>query len=310
MDKKRSGSLTKPATQEVNITRVFDAPRELVFEAWTNPTYLGRWWGPKEVSKPVCEVDAQPGGNIYIVMRVSDGAGYSSGAMRGTFREVQRPERLGFTAVVEDADGNVHFESFITVAFTDQNGKTVLSIHAKATGLSAESLAMLAGMEESWNQSLDLLARETATLAGRAIVITRVFDAPRDLVWTAWTEPKHLIQWWGPNGFTNTFYEIAVKPGGLWRFIMHGPDGTDYNNRILFKDVVKPEFMTYIHGSDEEPDQFDVTVTFVQEGRKTRVTMQTVLPTAEEKARLVDFGAVEGGKQTLNKLAAHLLTMA
>lgn len=72
-----------------------------------------------------------------------------------------------------------------------------------------------------------------------------------------WTDPKH-IAWWGPNGFTNTIHEMNVKPGGVWRFIMHGPDGTDYPNKILFIEVVKPERLVYTHGSDEDndPNQF------------------------------------------------------
>src|SRR5688572_30826396 len=108
----------------------------------------------------------------------------------------------------------------------------------------------------------------TESTADREISATRVFDAPRDLVWKAWTDPKHIAQWWGPNGFTNTISEMDVKPGGVWRFVMHGPDGTDYRNEIVYLEVVKPERLVYDHGPSPK---FRVTVTFAAEGNKTRL---------------------------------------
>ena len=107
------------------------------------------------------------------------------------------------------------------------------------------------------------------------IVTTRVFDAPRDLVFEAWTNPKHLVQWWGPDGFTTTIRAIDVRPGGVRRFVMHGPDGVDYENRIVYDEIVKPERLVYRHpgGEDVEPVQIHVTVTFEDHGGKTKLTM-------------------------------------
>lgn len=85
---------------------------------------------------------------------------------------------------------------------------------------------------------------ETST-ADREIGTTRIFNAPRELVGKAWADPKHVALWWGPNGFTNTISEMSVKPGGTWRFVMHGPDGTDDPNKIVFLEVVKPERLVY-----------------------------------------------------------------
>ena len=92
----------------------------------------------------------------------------------------------------------------------------------------------------------------------RCIVGTRVFDAPRELVFSVWTDPKHLAQWWGPNGFTTTTSAFDMRPGGVWRFVMHGPDGRDYQNRITFDEIVPPERIVYHHGGgdDVEPVQF------------------------------------------------------
>ena len=98
----------------------------------------------------------------------------------------------------------------------------------------------------------------------RVIIGTREFDAPRELVWQAWSDPKHLSQWWGPDGFTTTTNTFEMRPGGVWRFVMHGPDGRDYENRVTFDEVVKPERLAYHHGGgdDVEPVQFRTIVTF------------------------------------------------
>jgi uncharacterized protein YndB with AHSA1/START domain len=146
----------------------------------------------------------------------------------------------------------------------------------------------------------------------RTIVTTRVFDAPRALVFAAWSDPKHLAQWWGPNGFTTTTHAFDMRPGGVWRFVMHGPDGRDYQNRITYDEIVKPERLVYRHsGADDvEPVQFRVAVTFEDIGGKTRLTMRALFPSAAERDRVVrDYGAAEGAKQTLARLAQHLVTM-
>jgi uncharacterized protein YndB with AHSA1/START domain len=145
------------------------------------------------------------------------------------------------------------------------------------------------------------------SLAEREIVIERLLDAPRELVFAAWTDPQHIAQWWGPNGFTSTIHEMDVRPGGRFRLTMHGPDGTDWPNVILYEEVVKPERLVYAHGDDEKPDQFHVTITFAEEGKKTRLTMRTVFPTKEARDYVVrEVGAIEGGNQTVSRLAAYL----
>jgi uncharacterized protein YndB with AHSA1/START domain len=143
----------------------------------------------------------------------------------------------------------------------------------------------------------------------REIVITRVFDAPCELVFEAWTNPEHVVQWWGPRGFTTTIHEMDVRPGGVWRFVMHGPDGTDYDNKVVFVEVAKPERLVYNHGGADDSDfaQFQVTVTFDAEGNKTRLTMRMLFESAAERDRIVkEVGAIEGANQTLDRLAEYL----
>lgn len=143
----------------------------------------------------------------------------------------------------------------------------------------------------------------------RELVFTRTYDAPRSLVFKMWTTPEHIAQWWGPTGFRTTIHEMSVKPGGVWRFIMHGPDGVDYKNRVVFLEVMEPERLVYKQGSEEgpEPVNFQVTVTFAEEGRKTALTMRMLFPSKTALDFVVNkYGAVEGAKQTLGRLKDHL----
>jgi uncharacterized protein YndB with AHSA1/START domain len=136
------------------------------------------------------------------------------------------------------------------------------------------------------------------------IVGTRVFDAPRELVFDAWTDAKHISNWWGPRGFTTTTYEMDVRAGGTWRFVMHGPDGTDYDNEIVYLEVVRPQRIVYTHGP---APIFDVTVTFEEEGRKTKMTMRSIFVSAEMRDQVAEeFGAIEGMHQTLDRLDEEL----
>jgi uncharacterized protein YndB with AHSA1/START domain len=151
-----------------------------------------------------------------------------------------------------------------------------------------------------------------STAADREIITSRTFNAPRELVYEVWTNPKHVIQWWGPKGFTNTFHEMNVKPGGVWRFIMHGPDGTDYPNKIVFKEVVRPSLLTFDHGWDVEdiksdPMTFAVTVTFEAKGKTTLITMKMVFKSKAVKDEVVEkYGAIEGNRQMMDKLESYL----
>jgi len=139
----------------------------------------------------------------------------------------------------------------------------------------------------------------------REIASTRVFDAPRQLVWTVWTDPKHLGEWWGPNGFTTTTRVFELRPGGQWLFTMHGPDGTDYRNDITFTEIVEPELIEYDHGPSPV---FHTTVTFEEEtDTRTKLSMTALFPTVAERNRTVEkFHAIEGMKQTLGRLEEYL----
>lgn len=148
-------------------------------------------------------------------------------------------------------------------------------------------------------------------MSERELVLTRLFDAPPALVFRAYTDPAYLPQWWGPNGFTVTTREIDIRPGGVWRFVMHGPDGTDYDNRIRYQEIVASERLAYDHDGDVDgdPHGFHVVITLEEEGGKTRLTQRSLFASAEAVEMVKSFGAVELGYQTLGRLEAHLATL-
>ena len=144
--------------------------------------------------------------------------------------------------------------------------------------------------------------------ADREISITRVIDAPRELVFEAFTEVRHLSQWWGPNGFTTTTRAFEFRVGGDWDFVMRGPDGTDYPEWISWTAIVRPERIAMLHGEYRgDPNAFESVLTFEPEGESTRIEMLTVFPTKELRdAAIEKHGAIEGGRQTLANLAAYV----
>jgi uncharacterized protein YndB with AHSA1/START domain len=138
----------------------------------------------------------------------------------------------------------------------------------------------------------------------REIIITRLLNAPRELVWEVWTNPEHIKNWWGPNGFTNTIFTMDVKPGGVWDFIMHGPDGTDYKNKIIFKEIVAPEKIVYEHVSTPK---FLTTITFEARENQTFLSWHMLFESREQFIQVVKtFKADEGLQQNVIKLETYL----
>ena len=143
----------------------------------------------------------------------------------------------------------------------------------------------------------------------REIVLSRVIDAPRSIVYAAWTDPDQIQLWFGPEGFDIETKEIDLKPGGVWRFDMVGPDGTRYDNRMVFLRMEAPALIEVEHGSDQDndPGKFRMLVTFdEQSDGKTVLTLRQMHPSKERREGAIGFGAVEYGGQTLAKLARHV----
>ncbi len=150
------------------------------------------------------------------------------------------------------------------------------------------------------------MQRENNT-ADRELRISRVLNAPIELVWEVWTDPEHLKQWWGPDGFTNTITKMEIRKDGEWSLVMHGPDGTDYTNESIFKEIIKHKKIVYDHVSGP---RFLATIEFEPQGNKTRIDWHMLFETKEQFIRTVKtFKADEGLKQNVSKMEQYLMEM-
>jgi uncharacterized protein YndB with AHSA1/START domain len=278
-------------TREVTLTRVYDAPRDVVFKAWTDPDEIAKWWGPEGYGASSAQIDAQPGGEFVIVMQ-------------GVFDEYVAPERLVMRSSVTTPDGTLLLKSINTITFAAIGERTELTVVASAEAYAPQAEMMLAGMKSGWNQSLQCLDDALQGVVDRQIVVSRLVPTTPERLFELFTDQKHLSEWWGPDGFTLTTDEAKFEPGGKWRFTMHGPDGTDYANLITYEEISPPDRLVLWHsapGSDDS--QFRTTVTFDEFMGQTALTLRNVFPsTGALKAAVEEYHAVEGANQTLDRL--------
>lgn len=212
------------------------------------------------------------------------------------------PERLEFTQVYGVAP-SAGPKAHVTVTFDEQDGRTTLVATTRFAYVADRDGMLQSGMKWGTLETLDRLALDLDSAAfgpetpwEREIVAARVLHAPRKLVWQMWTDPAHVARWWGPRGFTTTIQRMDVEPGGVWRFVMHGPDGVDYDNEIVYREIVKPERLVYAH---VVPPPFLQEVTFTDLGGvRTRVTVRNTFESAED----VQPYAIEGMRETLERL--------
>jgi uncharacterized protein YndB with AHSA1/START domain len=292
-------------SKEITLTRIVDAPANLVFEAWTDPEHVRRWYAPDGMDISSASSDPRVGGAFEIVMRAPDGTEFPQ---RGTYTEFEPPRRLVMDSQAFGPDGVAALQAVTTVGLVDHGGKTEITVHERAEALTPGAVMMLAGMEVGLTQSLRHLDDVLTGAFDRQISLTRLIEAPRDLVFEAWISDEHLAQWWGPNGFTLTTDEIDVRPGGRWRFTMHGPDGVDYPNELIYEEIVRPELITFEHGAPGTDEaSFRGVITFDDFMGNTVLTMKSVFQTKEHMDELVErVGAIEGGNQTLDRLVGYV----
>jgi uncharacterized protein YndB with AHSA1/START domain len=166
-------------------------------------------------------------------------------------------------------------------------------------------------LEPLRNSATASLTRKRSDTSDRELIISRLFDAPRELLFDIWSDPKQIAEWWGPTGFTTTTQKFEFHVGGEWKHIMRGPDGTEYPSESVFLEIVRPERIVRTHGGGKKGEPPSVsaqmTVTFAVEGGKTRVTIHHVFPTVEMREFVVrEHNAEEGARQTLARLAEYV----
>lgn len=309
---------------EIIATRGFDAPRELVFDVWTDPRHLAQWWGPRGFATETHHMDFKPGGVWRYVMHGPDGRDYQN---KVTYLEVVRPSRIVFQhGGADDPDlepvGHTMIATFESVA-ENTTRLTVQMIFPSAAA--RDEVVRKYGAVEGLNQTLARLKEklETMRMSDKPFVIARTFDAPRSLVWKAWTERDRLMQWWGPKGVKITTATLDLRPGGTFHYCMRWPDGKDMWGKFVYREVSPVDRIVWVNSfSDEQggltrhplapewPIQILTTATFAEENGKTTVTirMEPINPTEEER-RTFDTGHAsmsQGWGGTLDQLGEHL----
>lgn len=290
-------------------TRLFDAPRELVYRAWTDPTQLAKWFPPEGFSSPRCEIDARPGGVFRVDMKAPDGPPFDGQVFPGPGRvtEVVPNERLVFTMQPEIGAGQTMPVVTTVVRFDDRNGKTLLTVEQSLPTVADFEAVAKQGMAEGINESLDKLAGVLSgnptdrgvSVSGRTLTLKRVFDAPRELVWTAYTDPAQVTQWLFANDWESPFAELDLSPGGTFRVGMRPADHS-HDGFVLsgtYREVVKPERIVQVIG-----DGRVMTTTFAEVPGGTRLTLTLEMAMSEEQER-------RGYTEILDHFAQHLATM-
>jgi uncharacterized protein YndB with AHSA1/START domain len=315
------------ADREIVLSRVFDAPRELVWDALVDPKQVVQWWGPWGFTTTSYEMDLRPGGVWRHTMHGPDGTNYPN---KIVFVEVVKHERIVYSQIGGREDGPAAHCQVIW-SFEEEGDKTKLTLRMVFDSPEErEQVNKDLGFVEGGRQTLERLAarlaetpisaalkqfvERTNTVSEQDLIITRIFDAPRELIWNAWTDPKQVAQWWGPKGFTNPVCELDVRPGGAILIHMRGPDGVVYPMTGVYQEVVELERLVFISAAldDQGKPLFEVltTVTLTDQGKKTKQTMQARVIKRTAKAAPYIAGMEAGWTQSLERLAEFVIKQA
>lgn len=330
-------SAPAPDERDVVITRVVNAPRALVYQAWTTRRHVERWWRPEGFASIDCdEFDAKRGGRFGFTMKLADGTRYVS---RCVFSELTPPERLGYDEECFE-NGTLFHRAHQDVTFETIGEQTLITLRGRlewVTGRDARwtTGVMREGWISGWNENLDGLekylgqaaahATETTTArpaAADEFVLTRVIDAPRELVFDAWTDPQKLALWWGPRIMKTPVCEIDLRIGGAYRVVMRAPDGTNYPLTGVYREIDRPRRLAMTMDCSEHPKAWhdmvkpnraagddnpagimQGTFTFEEQGGKTLLTIRMRMASAAIRDSMVTMGMNEGWKESLERLA-------
>jgi uncharacterized protein YndB with AHSA1/START domain len=299
MSTKNQLVITTPSDREILLTREFDAPRALVWEMFTKPEHIRRWWGCHAMEVVVCEVDLRPGGEYRYVGRMPDG---TECPFRGVHHEILPPEKLVFTEIFDVPVAREH-PAHVTTTFTELDGKTQMRCLIVHDSQQSRDMHMSSGMESGASAGYDMIEEMAQRLS--RLTLTRELAAPRSLVWRAWTEPEQFARWFGPRGFTIPRIEFDVRPGGAIRCDMRAPDGTTFTNIGSFTEIVEPERLVVLLRYEENGEiVFENlnTITFTERDNKTLVTLDVRVVRASASAPKYLMGMDEGWRQTLDRL--------
>lgn len=317
--------MTQATDREIVLTHTFAAPRALVFDAWTRAEHLDRWWGPRGFTTTTSAMDMRPGGEWRYVMKHAEQGEFDN---RIRYLEVVPGERL-----VYDHDSGFDGDPngfHVTVTFTEVGGRTEVEMKLRLQTAEAVATARKFGAIEGGQQTLERLGELLAEAEASDFVITRELRAPRALVWKVWTEPKHLVRWWGPAGYELAVTRLDLRPGGVFDFSMTappdaptGPMGRTMRSRFEYREIVVPERLVYVqsfvdeHGTIKRhpaeptwPLEVHHVLTFAERNGVTTLAMRArpINASAEERATYASGHASmqQGFGATFDQLAAYL----
>lgn len=292
----KNSSSENTSEREIVISRTFDAPRELVWQAMTDPQHVIHWWGPRGFSTTIETMDVRPGGVWKQTLRGPDGANYPN---KSVFKEVVKPERIVFSHGGGRAGGpGASFVATWTFEIVEISKTKVTIRMVFPSAADRDFVVKEFGAIEGGKQTLERLSEHLPAMSSRPFVLTRGFSAPREIVWKAWTQAEHLKAWFGPKGFTMPFAKLDLRPGGIFHYRMESPDGPTMWGRFAYREIVPPERLIWVNSfsdetggvtrppfSDPWPREMLTKVTFAERGGKTVVTIQSVSINATEEER-------------------------
>lgn len=323
--RKKTQAKGKAKESELVLARVFDAPRERVWRAWTEPEEFKRWWGPKGYTIPSCTIDFRVGGSFLYCMRSPDGKDYWA---TGAYREIVPLKKLVCTDSFANAKGDVvpateygmnadiPLEMLVTVTLENLGGKTKLTLRHAGIPVGPD----LDGAQQGWSESFDKLAASLARGSSksefvtdrgmRRVVGSRVFNAPRERVFRTCTDPKLIPLWWGPRRLTTTVERMDVRAGGRWRFLQREPDGTEYAFRGEYKEVAPPERLVWTFEFEGMPGHILLeTATFDEQDERTTMTVTAQFETVEDLDAMLQAGMTTGWEESDERLGELLETL-
>ena len=288
------------------LTRVYDAPPELVYELWTRPEHVDRWYGPRGFTTHTSAMDVRVGGEWRFEMRSAEHGNFLN---RARYREVVPGQRLVWDYDAgEDNDPNA---LLVTVTFKDLGGRTEVTLHNHFFTAAALETAKGFGAIELGLQTLSHLDAVLDAQGAVDLVVRRTYAASRDRVWAAWTETAQLARWWGPIGIPLTVIAHEARPGGVFHFAMHPPGGVPpMYGRFLYREVVPQTRLAWLHAfsdaagalarapfSDSFPLECYNSVDFTEADGQTTVTLRSRPIRATEAERAFVLGMHEDMQQ-------------
>lgn len=290
----------KNKSNEITLTRIYDAPVKTVWEAWTDPAQAANWWGPRGFTLTTHSKDFKPGGQWKYTMHGPDGVDYPNIA---TYLEIDKYSRMVYD---HGATPTTPPMFRVTVLFTDVKGKTKMDMTmALATAEAAEQTKKFikqANGNSTWDRFAEYLAKETE--GKEKFVINRSFEAPINVMFDMWTKPEHFEKWLPPTGATMKFIRADIRTGGSSFYVMTWADGAKMHGKAQYIQIEKPNLLKYtqqfcdenekvsrhpmaptwpetmltvVNLTEEGPDQTRVTITWEVEGKYTAEEMQTFI---------------------------------